>query len=308
MIYQLQIQMTEIPYFLLDVFTEKRFGGNQLAIFPPGHNLDENLFQKIANELRLSETVFLGPKNDDGAYPMRIFTPSVELPTAGHPTIGTAHFLAEKFEKTTSSPVKILLDQKVGHIEVEVEVLNGSVEHATMYQPLPQFGSIYHERSLFAALLSLRENELMDYPIQRISCGVPYTIIPVNSIESIKQIRFRLDVWDQVKALVEHSYIYAFSLGGETSDGLVHGRMFAPEAGILEDAATGSANGPLGCYLHHHDLLKGSIISEQGFEMDRPSIIHIQIEGDAQSNIQAVKVGGKSIMIGEGRIYIDQVK
>ncbi len=299
--------MKKASYYLLDVFTDRMFSGNQLAVFPDARQVEESLMQPIAREMNLSETVFIYPKNEDGSFDMRIFTPTQELPTAGHPTIGSAYYLSRKVDHMANDTTDIVLNQKVGQIRVTLDIKNNAVQKATMFQPLPIFGKIYDDRSALASLISIAESDLMDFPIQEVSCGVPFLIIPVKSIETVEKIRFRLDLWDKLKAELDNAFVYVFTPHGSLKDSDLHGRMFAPEAGILEDPATGSANGPLGCYVTHYHIKHGPFVSEQGFELGRPSIIHIEIDCDERDRISQVKVGGQSVFVGQGEIFMDNI-
>ncbi|MAJ52308.1 MAG: phenazine biosynthesis protein PhzF [Flammeovirgaceae bacterium] len=295
--------MKKATYHLLDVFTNKKFGGNQLAIFENASEIPSEIFQNIAQELNLSETVFLFPKNSDGLYPMRIFTPIKELPTAGHPSIGTAYFIAQNFQKKDEK-ITIKLGQNIGPIEVKIKMSEKGPLMATMYQVPPYFGKILDNRTEIAQLLNLKTSDLMDYPIQEISCGVPYIIVPVRTIENIQNLTFNTQVWEKLQSILKDHSIYAFTPHGLLPDSDLHGRMFAPEIGITEDPATGSANGPLACYLFKYDIKKGPLISEQGFEMNRPSILHIEIESEKEI-ITNVKVGGQAVFVGQGQFSID---
>ena len=242
--------MNRAIFYLLDVFTSSKYGGNPLAVFPEGFSVPESSMQVIAKELNLSETVFLFPKDTMGRYPMRIFTPQVELPTAGHPSIGSAFYLSREINHPLSRPVDILLSQRIGDIRVTVDFKDNLATKATMHQPLPEFGVVYDptQRAEVAALLSLEKNDLAPWPVQEISCGVPYLLVPLQSTEAVKRISFRLDLWETLRKKMELPAIYAFAIGGVLPDSDVHGRMFGPNVGILEDPATGSAQGPLACY------------------------------------------------------------
>ncbi len=299
--YERQMLMNPLTFYTLDVFTKQLFGGNQLAVIPESPEIPDHTMQKIANEFNLSETVFVSKPQEDGSFNMRIFTPTRELPTAGHPTIGTSHLLSLLYPEIVNKQ-SLNLNQKVGNIRVDLAVENNTVSKATMFQVLPEFLEIFQERQEIAKLLSLEEADLHEAPIQKVSCGVPYVIVPVRNIESIRNIRFRLDLWDSLSERFNQAFVYAFTLEGELEGSNVHGRMFAPEAGILEDPATGSANGPLGCYITHYDLLPGPYVSEQGFEMGRPSILEVDIEKSG-TNITAVKVSGSSILVSKGTLF-----
>jgi trans-2,3-dihydro-3-hydroxyanthranilate isomerase len=296
--------MNKALYYLLDVFTKESFGGNQLAIFPDDRNISESLKPRIARELNLSETVFLSPTVQDLPIPMRIFTPGGEVPTAGHPTVGTAYYLSRELAHDYETPLEITFQQKIGPIKAEVFFENNLPYKAVMYQPLPKFGVEYQNRGDFAKLLSLEEQDLLHYPVQWVSCGLPYVIIPVVSLEKVKAIQFRLDIWQTLRKQVDQAFIYAFTPYGETKEGDLHGRMFAPDIGVFEDAATGSANGPLGCYVTHHKIKESPFLSEQGFEMGRRSLINIEIQEDDEKNIHQVKVGGSCVFMGKGEIFL----
>ena len=298
-------------YFLLDVFTDSRYGGNQLAIFPEGQFVRKPLMARIARELQLSETVFVvPPSKKEHHFKMKIFTPTMELPTAGHPTIGTAFFMVRHipFDEEASS-LDLLIEQQVGTIRASVSLEEGAPIFSDMLMPRPEFMDTFKERKEFAEMLGLKEDALDDLPIDMISCGVPFTFIPIRSMSCMQKIQLDLSKWQELKDRLGVSFIYAFTRETTRPHSHVHGRMFAPEAGILEDAATGAANGPLGCYLyeyrllpHHSDDLE--IISEQGFEMGRPSIIHINVKG-YDGKINEVKIGGKCVLVGQGQIFLE---
>lgn len=294
--------MPNSTYYLLDVFSEEMFGGNQLAIFPDSTGIDSSLFQKIAQEFNIAETVFLfPPKSEEEIHSMRIFTPFSELPTAGHPTIGTAYFLAsQQNDKST-----IEIDQKIGRIKIEVSYLkNGEADLMTMYQPLPVFGDEITKRDLVASMLSLEEADLADLPIQEVSCGNNFLLVPLRSTELLKKVRVNQVLYDELLPELKSIGVYVFSLS-DVEGGDVRGRMFAPELGIVEDPATGSANGPLGCYLSNYDLVDFPIVSLQGFEMKRPSYIYLDIAKDSEGEICAVKVSGKCKFVGQGELFLD---
>ncbi len=297
-------------YFLLDVFTKNMFGGNQLAVFPEGKYIKEELMQKIARELQLSETVFImDPGSENSHFAMRIFTPTMELPTAGHPTIGSAFYMIRHLELGDEQKhADLLIDQKVGTIKASVKLENGVPQFTEMTFPNPVFGPVIDDPSSFAAMLGLSPHQLMELPIQRISCGVDFVMIPVKDIAAVKAIDFNTQLWETLKNKWDINFVYAFTMDAETKECRVHGRMFAPEAGIIEDAATGSANGPLGCYIYHYNLLEKknqqiSFISEQGFEMGRPSFLHVTISG-VDGEITEVNVGGECVLVGRGELFL----
>lgn len=298
--------MQQLHYQLVDVFTQQRFGGNQLAVFVDGDQVDPVLMQTLARELNLSETVFVLPPDDPAHdFRLRIFTPAHELPLAGHPTVGTAFVLNHLGKITPDS--SIICEEGVGPIPVTVEETDAGII-AWMQQPIPQLGSIFEDRAVIAALLSLDESDLVaDLPVQALSAGVPFLYVPVKSLDAMQRIRIRLDLWEAHLKDWEAPHIFVFSTETEANDATVHSRMFAPEMGISEDPATGAASGPLGVYLVEHGLVAADevqqIISEQGIEMGRPSRIQIRVTVD-KGTINAVYVGGYSQFIGSGHILV----
>jgi trans-2,3-dihydro-3-hydroxyanthranilate isomerase len=293
--------MTPHTYFLLDVFTDQMFGGNQLAIFPDGQAIHPDLFQKIAAEFNLSETVFLFPsETEEEPLSMRIFTPTTELPTAGHPTIGTAHYLASRSEMIKS----LTLNQKVGLIKVDIQYKDNEPSMITMQQPLPTFGKTYTNSAAIAEMISLKADDLDIYPIQEISCGNSFLFIPIKSAKLLAKAKIDSAKWEQLNAQFESKGIYVFSIN-DVEGGAVQGRMFAPALGITEDPATGSANGPLGCYLSKYTSCDFPIVSLQGFEMGRPSYLHLNIRKNENGDINKVEVGGQSVIIGTGELFLD---
>lgn len=295
--------MKNAPYYLLDVFTSELFGGNQLAIFPDATAIDESYLQKIAKELNIAETVFLYPGDKGKPLKMRIFTPAQEMRTAGHPTVGTALFVAREADHPTDGEITLELEQKIGVISVKVQFQDNLPLKATMFQPLPKFGKIHSETGDFAELLGLEPGDLENHPIQEVSCGNNALFVPVKSTASLAKIRFRLDVWDQLRDRVNGAFIYPFTTNGVVG-GAVQGRMFAPDFGIMEDPATGSANGPLACYLSKHEILPFPLVSLQGFEIGRPSYLYLDIVKNTSGEITEVKVGGSCVFVGKGEFFL----
>ena len=297
----------KLHYHLVDVFTTEAFGGNQLAVFLDADQIDEKLMPKLAREMNLSEITFvLSPQDEVNDFHVRIFTPQVELPMAGHPTIGTAFILHR--EGINTSPM-LHFEEAIGVIPVTLEKQTDENILITMEQPIPQFGGIYENKQIVANMLSVSIEDIQtDFPIQVISSGVPFLYIPVQNLESIAKIQFRTDVWEQHFKDSESPHIFVFTPQTQYETSTVHSRMFAPAMGIPEDPATGAASGPLGAYLIHHNVIETSgdihhIISEQGFEMKRPSFVHIEVQG-IQNQLTSVKVGGYCRYMGAGYFEI----
>jgi len=305
--------MKTLKYTLADVFTEVPFGGNQLAVVEGRGDLTTEAMQRIAKELNLSETVFVFPPVKGwNVRQLRIFTPEMELPMAGHPTIGAGYVLASSDEvPTEEGPNKWVFEEQIGEIPVIVHKEDGEIVKVEMEQPLPVFNEEFQNRKLAADLLSLTEEDLQPkFPVQTVSSGVPFLFIPLRSLQTIQQIHFRQDVWEQhFSENPEIRHIFTFTTETEDADAAVHCRMFAPAMGISEDPATGAASGPLGAYLVEHGVLPTAqsgihaIRSEQGYEMGRPSTIDITVIGRSGS-IEEVRIGGSSVIIGQGQLFL----
>ncbi|MFN8376615.1 MAG: PhzF family phenazine biosynthesis protein [Anaerolineae bacterium] len=301
--------MRQLPYHLVDVFTDRAFGGNQLAVFTDGRGIASETMQQLAKELNLSEITFVLPPDDpNNHYRVRIFTPATEMPMAGHPTVGTSFVLArEKLIDTSGSHVTIRLEEKVGTIPVALDLNDGLPTLIAMQQPLPTFGSIYQNWQAIADMLSITLEDFdAAYPLQVVSCGVPFLFVPLKTLQAVQKVRLRIDVWERALRDFETPHVFVFTRETATAEGTVHSRMFAPALGIAEDPATGAASGPLGCYLVQHKIISANpavIISEQGFEMGRPSIIRIEIESMG-GDITRVGVGGQCVYMGAGFIAV----
>jgi trans-2,3-dihydro-3-hydroxyanthranilate isomerase len=278
--------VTRYEYRLVDVFTDRAFGGNPLAVFREPGALDPKTMQAIAKELHLSETTFVfKPSSAAADHRVRIFTPDAELPFAGHPTIGTAYVLAEGSDGSTR------LEEGVGVIRVTIS--DGFVQ---MEQPLPSFSGTTISRKAAADALGLAVEEVRsDVPIQMGSSGVSFLFVPLANLKAVRRARRPVGL---------EGSVYVFAMSAERSGSHVHGRMFAEGLGVSEDPATGAAQGPLGAYLVAHELVQAAtpttrIRVEQGFEIARPSILDIEVDR-AGSAISAVRVGGRCVPMGGG--------
>jgi trans-2,3-dihydro-3-hydroxyanthranilate isomerase len=195
-------------------------------------------------------------------------------------------------------------------VPVTLSLRKGQLHLIQMRQPLPTFGPVFAHREAIAQMLSL-DPTLLDttLPLEVVSCGVPFLFVPVKSLEAMRAIRFRLDVWERVLRDFAAPHVFVFTQEVVRPDSTVHSRMFAPAMGIAEDPATGAASGPLGCYLVRHALvLPGSqgssqMVSEQGFELGRPSLVQMKIEQDGQ-HITGVSIGGQCYFMGKGCITL----
>lgn len=305
--------MRKLDYRLVDVFTSRAFGGNQLAVFPNTGELPTELMQSLAGELNLSETTFVSTPLDAGNdFRVRIFTPLAELPMAGHPTVGTAYVLTKAgIIKRSGTKTRVNFEEGVGTIPVTIEFdADGAPDWIEMQQPLPTFGARLTNVETVAEMLSLDAEAIKatGLPVEVVSCGVPFLFVPLKNLEAIRSVRFRLDVWERSLSEVVPPEVFVFTEEVENAGSRVHSRMFAPAFGINEDPATGGASGPLGCYLVRHGVVPATqtteLISEQGIEMGRPSFIKIGIEQHA-GEITRVTVSGQCRMMGAGYFEVE---
>jgi trans-2,3-dihydro-3-hydroxyanthranilate isomerase len=228
---------------------------------------------------------------------------------AGHPTIGTAFVLAlENLVEATGPETTIRLEEAVGVIPVQIHFDKGRPTLIKMRQPLPQFGPEFTARAVMADMLSLEVEGIdPDQPLQVVSCGVPFLLVPLKDLDTMRRAKLRLDMWERYLQNFASPHLFLFTQETELEKSSVHCRMFAPALGIAEDPATGAASGPLGCYLVKYGLVASgpliSLISEQGFEMGRPSFIYIEIE-QTEGQISGVTVGGQGVAMGEGFIEL----
>jgi len=295
-------------YLHLDVFTSQRFGGNQLAVFLDGRGLATQDMQAIANEMNFSESTFVLPPDAPGTdMRVRIFTPAEELPMAGHPTIGTAFALARS--GAVSPPTRrVVFGLGVGPTPVDLTWKDDLV-FAWMTQPAPTFGEPLADGALAATTLRLIPAAVTatGLPVQPVSCGVPYLIVPLATRADVDAATLDPGAYDQLGRTsgLGSIAIYLYSAITVEPFATVHARMFAPSIGITEDPATGSAAGALGSYLVHHGVVDvgpmTEITIEQGYEIERPSRILVQVESDDDA-IQTVKVGGQCVMVVEGTL------
>ena len=302
--------MRRLHYHLVDVFTDRAFGGNPLAVCTNGRGLTTETMQAIAKEFNLSETTFVLPPDDPRHdWRVRIFTPGSELPMAGHPTVGTSFVLArEHLIRRDSDETNIVLEEGVGPVPVRVEFKDGEPVFAEMTQPLPRFGPRLEDSRAVAEMLSLDARDIdAELPLEIVSCGVPFLYVPLRSLDAARRARPRADLFERAAGDGVPPEIFIFTREVERAGSTVHSRMFAPGLGITEDPATGAASGPLGCYLVRYGVVacdtSAEIVSEQGIEMGRPSFIRIRIERSGE-DITAVRVGGQCHFMGEGFIEI----
>jgi len=304
-------------FFQLDVFTRAPFGGNQLAVFPRADELTDAEMRAIAREMNYSETTFVVAARDPkAACRVRIFTPATELPFAGHPVVGTTFALA-RAGRLGESGSPVYLELGVGTLPVEVLYEERRPSFVWMTQPVPFFAPWQGDRARLAAALGVTEADFAPgLPIERGSAGVPFVYVPLRSRDAVGRAKpdpelaaALADPSSEAGPFAGHPAAYVFTLERAPGGADAHARMFGPGMGIVEDAATGAAGGPLGAYLVRHGAMQPDaagetrIRVEQGVEMGRPSRIEVVIAGDARQ-IRAVRVGGEAVLVAEGEFYL----
>jgi len=306
--------MPELPFHTLDVFTDRTFGGNPLAVFPNAAHLPSSVMQRIAGEMNLSETVFLGPpETRDGAALVRIFTPKVEVPFAGHPTVGSAIFLAGTLEtRPHDGEVSLTLEENVGPVPVQVRFEAGQPTFAQFTTAvLPEHRPSPHSAPELAAMVGLEPADVGGHGLrpEMVSCGLPYHVVPVASVDAVARAVLDLGLWRRLLANSWAHHVYLVSLGGDGAGVDARVRMFAPGSGVLEDPATGSAAAALGGYLSEADgspevRLKWTV--EQGIELGRPSLLYVEADR-AEGRTTEVRVGGRAVAVTRGSMTVPEL-
>ena len=303
-------------YLHYDVFTGEPLLGNQLAVFPDGRGLTTEQMQAIAREMNFAESTFIfPPERPDTDIRMRIFTPAVEMPMAGHPTVGSTFALAH-VGVIARGRARFVFGLNVGPTPVDLEWDGDRVQFVWMTQALPTFGPVVKERSAVAGAIGLGETDLAaNLPVQEVSCGVPYLIVPLRDRETVDRAIPRADAMLDVPGVSRKApaiLLFARETIRLKPDSTIrlkpdstYSRMFAPGLGVMEDPATGSAAGPLGCYLVQHGCVAGDeagqMVNVQGVKMGRASRIHIAVAGSPGA-ITGVRVGGEAVLVARGEL------
>jgi trans-2,3-dihydro-3-hydroxyanthranilate isomerase len=287
-------------FYLTDVFGNSRYSGNQLAVFLDFGKLEADEMQKIAREINFSETTFITSRDKtNGGYPARIFTPAKEIEFAGHPTLGTAYIIHQHLEDGNSELIRLNL--KVGQIPV---TFHGDV--IWMKQNQPKFGKIL-DTELVSRVLGLDTGSIDErFPIQEVTTGLPFTVVPLKSLQALKQARVDLDSYKDFTEQTLARGILVFSAEAYEEHHDLSSRVFVPYLGIPEDPATGSATGCLAAYLLKHRMFGDGnlqITIGQGYEIGRPS--ELKIKADHAGNEFNIHVGGRVIEVAEGRWKIE---
>ena len=298
------------PYRLrwVDVFTERALAGNPLAVVLDPKDLTGEQMQAIARETNLSETTFVLPPEDRRhAARVRIFTPYVELPFAGHPTIGTGWVLLNEGVVAAEAD-GFTLEEGIGPVPIRIERAGQRLVF-WMTHPQVKFGSVIGERTDVAAALGLTAEQLApEVPIQVVQTGLPFVFVALNSSEAVDA---AVASGEALTAVLDAHGLPPVFLFAATGSNRLYSRMFAPHTDfrVVEDPATGSASGPLGAFVVRYGLISGaarvSIQSEQGTKMGRQSFIHIELEYPAANHTPSrIEVGGSVVPVMTGELTL----
>ena len=284
-------------FYIADVFAEAKFAGNQLAVIRGAADLTDGTMQKIAREMHFSETTFiLSDDPRDEGYDVRIFTPASEIPFAGHPTLGTAYIIQHEIDPAPFDT--IVLNLRVGRIPVTFEG-----DSLWMKQLPPTFGQTRSPDQL-APVLYLDVNDFdLRFPIQEVSTGLPFLIVPLKNLNAVRRAHINLELLGRLITSLDAKMIFLFSPETYHPENELNARMFGDEYGVSEDPATGSANGCLAGYLVKYAFFGRGEISvrvEQGYEIPRPSLLLLRAkESDGKID---VSVGGKVFIVAKGEL------
>jgi trans-2,3-dihydro-3-hydroxyanthranilate isomerase len=288
--------MKKLSFYIVDVFAEKKYAGNQLAVFREAGGLCGEEMQRLARETNFSETTFILQDGErDGGYDVRIFTPEEEIPFAGHPTLGTAHVIHKEILKGKTGA--LTLNLKVGKIPVTF----GRDGYNWMKQIEPEFGK-QHPAETIAVIIGLTADDIDDRcPVQEVSTGLPFFIVPLKTLSALKMAKVDRDKYF---TFIKDSWakgILIFCPQAHEAQNDISVRVFVECFGVPEDPATGSGNGCLAGYLVKHRYFgkdRIDIRSEQGYEIGRPSLLLLKAE-QAGTGIN-IAVGGKAVIVAKG--------
>lgn len=294
-------------YYICDVFTETRFGGNQLAVLPAAQGLTSTQMQQIAREFNFSETTFVLPPESGHTRRVRIFTPTTEVPFAGHPNIGTAFVLTVTGEIPVHSSTTVTFEEKAGLVPITIEATQGASIRCELEAPEPLSLGKTITAEQMASIVSLTADDIVTdtHAPQMASVGLPFVFSELRDRDALKRARVKVDALDGLVAEGITPDVHLYTHSADEFD--IRARMFAPLDGVPEDPATGSATCALvGLLAHYKEARSGSFKWRvaQGVEMGRPSVLDARAEKH-EGEVSATWVGGVCVMVSEGMIEVD---
>jgi trans-2,3-dihydro-3-hydroxyanthranilate isomerase len=294
--------MAKYQFYIVDVFAEEKYAGNQLAIVRDAAGISDSQMLRITKEMNYSETtLILSEQPREGGYDVRIFTPAAEVPFAGHPTLGTAFVIQREIMKEPAETV--ILNLKVGQIPVSFSHGDGKPDVLWMRQIEPVFGRTIVPIGI-SEVLDLDRGDIEErFPIEEVSTGMFFVIVPLKTLDAVKRAKVARDKYFQLIENLHAKAILVFCPQTYNNDNDLNVRVFCDYYGISEDPATGSGNGCLAAYLVKHRYFAKDQIDirvEQGYEISRPSLLYLRAE-NTQGKID-VSVGGRVEMIAKGQL------
>ena len=297
--------MSTFPFMQVDAFTSQRLAGNPCAVLFEADDLTEDEMLAIAREMNLAETAFV-MNSTRADFRARYFTPALEIPLAGHPTIATVHALVESGRLSLSGDrTEITLELQAGLIPVEIIAMQGKIQHIIMTQNKPVFMNA-HDPVQVMPLFGLHPQDLSSdrAPIQTVSTGTPQLMVPVKDLGSLKRAQMDIPAFIEYRAQSDFFSAHLFCLTGVTSSGDTFARHLDAPPDLLEDPFTGSASGGMAAYLWHHRMIdQPTFIAEQGHWLNRPGQARVEVIGSPE-DIQSVKVGGQAVTVVRGDIIL----
>ena len=289
-------------FYIVDVFAEEKYAGNQLAVVRNAAGLSDDDMQNITKEMNYSETTFiLSDDQRNGGYDVRIFTPAQEVPFAGHPTLGTAYIIQQEIIK---EPVeKIILNLKVGQIPVTFNYSGKEKDVLKMKQIQPTFGQIIEPEQI-SDVLGINTSDIDErFPVQEVSTGMSFIIVPLKTLDAVKRAQIDKDKYFKLIENRQAKAILIFCPETYSPENDLNVRVFVDYYGIPEDPATGSGNGCLAGYLVKNRYFgkdQIDIRAEQGYEIARPSLLYLRAK-NTEGQID-ISVGGKVVMVAKGKL------
>lgn len=301
--------MRKLRFIQADVFAESPFGGNPVVVVPDAAGLSPEDMQEVARGMEPVETAFVTfPHSDDADFCVHFFTSTTRVPFSGHPALGTAYVLAKEGRFDLAEPItQVVAETEIGLLRIDLYVDGDNIDRVVLTEQAPVFGEPFDALGEMAAGLNTSIDALLDVPlpIQQVSTGLPTLIVPFNMLADVQDIRPHQAILDEICAVTETDCILSYSLETIRVDATAHVRVFAPPLGVEEDPATGSANGALGAYLVRHRAIPVAPITrircEQGFEIGRPSLVHVTV--DTTGDEMHVQVGGQVMRSVDGHIF-----
>jgi len=296
--------MQTYPFLQIDAFTDVPLAGNPCAVVFNSETLDDSAMLAITREMNLAETAFVRRSGPDG-FAARYFTPAIEIPFAGHPTIATAFALVYAGLLPLTGDLTILnLSLNIGPIRVEIQSAEGQVRQIVMTQQKPAFLATYDAGRVLPLFGLPADAALPGFPIQTVSTGTPQLMVPLRKLDDLRQAQMDVSAYIAFRAQADFFSPHLFCLAGATSAGQTFARHLDAPPDLPEDPFTGSATGGMAAYLWRHGLLeKPHFTAEQGHWMDRPGRANVEVLGP-RVDIQGVRVGGAAVLVAQGELIL----